>query len=928
MKIVKILLSALLIVSTLFFPRSTSYAEEKTSKDLSGEETDQVIISLKSEKAIAKLAAEDLNELETNDEEILVTAKVPDGRTLDDFIKELESNPDVEYVEPDHMLDITYTPNDPYLSYQYHHDRINSKKAWDRTKGSSDVKVAVLDDGFDTNHEELRYQIHSNYSTASTFSTNDHGTHVSGIIGASMNNSTYGSGVAPDSQLVLIDVFETDRAYTSDIITGIYIAVDVDADIINMSLGGYYYNSSFDAAVQYAHNNGLVIVAAAGNDAVNIPMYPASYNNVISVGSTDNYDSRSYFSNYGTTIDIVAPGSNIWSTLPYGKFGGMSGTSMASPIVAGVAALIKSNEPNLSNIEIENRLIETAVDLGGAGYDIYYGHGKVDAATALKILNIKAPSIEPVYENSIEIRGYLNHHVENATINVYKEGIIATQTNYYGNSEFRIPIPQQKGGVILQVKIVDVYGNVSEVKKVTVKDVTAPTSPTVNEVTDKATSVTGTAEIGSSITVKAGTTVLGKATTTAEGKYSVTIAKQKAGTKLTVTATDSAGNVSEVKQVTVKDVTAPNKPVVDTITAKSTYLTGKAEAKSVIEVKKLNQVIGTITTDVNGNFKVEIPVQTVGTTLAITATDGAGNKSEETRVIVEKYIPSEVKRISGVDRYLTATSIAKTGWEKSDVVVLATGIDFPDALAGGPLAYMHNAPILLTQPTKLNADTKSEIIRLKAKKVIILGSTGAVSAGIEKELKAMGLSVERIGGENRFETAALIAKKLPSSKVVISNGFNFPDVLSVSAYASKNGIPILLTRTDQLPEETKQGLVGKTSSIVIGGTGVISNQVQGQLPSPKRYGGVDRYSTASEVVKNLEMGTDIAYVATGTNFPDALAGSVLAAKNNANILLVKANTIPDPTKTLLKNFEDFAIFGGSGAVSDKIKQELYDSLLQ
>ena len=155
MKIVKILLSALLIVSILFFPRSTSYAEEKTSKDLNGEETDQVIISLKSEKAIEKLVAEDLNELETNDEEILVTAKVPDGRTLDDFIKELESNPDVEYVEPDHMLDITYTPNDPYLSYQYHHDRINAKKAWDRTKGSSDVKVAVLDDGFDTNHEEL-----------------------------------------------------------------------------------------------------------------------------------------------------------------------------------------------------------------------------------------------------------------------------------------------------------------------------------------------------------------------------------------------------------------------------------------------------------------------------------------------------------------------------------------------------------------------------------------------------------------------------------------------------------------------------------------------------------------------------------------------------------------------------------------------------
>ncbi|WP_146249635.1 Ig-like domain-containing protein, partial [Psychrobacillus insolitus] len=351
-------------------------------------------------------------------------------------------------------------------------------------------------------------------------------------------------------------------------------------------------------------------------------------------------------------------------------------TSMASPIVAGVAALIKSNEPNLSNIEIENRLIETAVDLGGAGYDIYYGHGKVDAAAALKILNIEAPAIEPVYDDSTEIRGYLNQHVENATINVYKEGIIATQPNYYGNSEFRIPIPQQEGGVILQVEIIDVYGNVSEVKEVTVKDINAPTSPIVNEVTDKATSVTGTAEIGSSISVKAGTTVLGTATTTNEGKYSVTIAKQKAGTKLTVTATDSAGNVSEVKEVTVKDVTAPTLPTVNEVTETSTSVIGIAEAGSTVIVKVGTTVLGTATTTTEGKYSVTIAKQKAGTKLTVIATDSAGNVSEVKEVTVKDVTAPTLPIVNEVtDKATSVTGTAEIGSSitvKAGTTVLGT----------------------------------------------------------------------------------------------------------------------------------------------------------------------------------------------------------------------------------------------------------------
>nr|WP_286170832.1 cell wall-binding repeat-containing protein [Bacillus sp. NTK071] len=299
-------------------------------------------------------------------------------------------------------------------------------------------------------------------------------------------------------------------------------------------------------------------------------------------------------------------------------------------------------------------------------------------------------------------------------------------------------------------------------------------------------------------------------------------------------------------------------------------------------------------------------------------------ENEAYRFKISTSTSSTVTRLEGPNRYDTAVAISKKGWSTSNTVILTTGINFPDALAGAPLAYKENAPILLTQQNKLTEVTKTELKRLKAKKVIILGSDDVVSKSINTTIKGMGISTERIGGKDRYETAALIAKKLYSSKAVLAYGLNFPDALAIAPYAARNGIPILLTKTDSLPTYTKTALKGKSSAIIVGSSDVVSKKVESSLSvsSVKRYGGDNRYDTAKLIIENLKLGTNSAYVATGLNFPDALAGSALAAKHNAPILLVNGNKMPDSTKSLISKYKSFTLLGGSDVVGNEIKKIL------
>jgi len=289
-----------------------------------------------------------------------------------------------------------------------------------------------------------------------------------------------------------------------------------------------------------------------------------------------------------------------------------------------------------------------------------------------------------------------------------------------------------------------------------------------------------------------------------------------------------------------------------------------------------------------------------------------------------------VDRVYGSNRSGTAVAISQEGWETSDYVVLARGDEFADALAGVPLAYSLDAPILLTHSAILTASTKQEIIELNAKNVIILGGKGAISKAVEDELISMGLTVDRISGANRNDTASQIALRMKAAgtyngKIFVANGLDFPDAMAASAYAAKLGYPILLSLPDRIPVSTQTAIdeLSPEAAYIAGGTAVISNAVMGNLPSPKRLSGPNRYATATALAEEFKPGNVKYYVATGFDFADAIAGGVLAAKNDAGLLLV-SRIVPAPVIEYIADYPVYyaTIFGGTGAVNTYIENEL------
>ncbi|WP_165998575.1 cell wall-binding repeat-containing protein [Bacillus sp. Cs-700] len=310
---------------------------------------------------------------------------------------------------------------------------------------------------------------------------------------------------------------------------------------------------------------------------------------------------------------------------------------------------------------------------------------------------------------------------------------------------------------------------------------------------------------------------------------------------------------------------------------------------------------------------------------SVQAVDSAGNESKDGPTVTVKTKLHDILRVKGSDRFGTASAVSEHTYDTATTVLIARGLDFPDALAGSPLAYQLKAPILLAGKSSLPDQTVDEIKRLNASKAIILGGSGAVSESVRDQLKKLGLDVERISGKDRFETAAEIAKRMdPAKKAVVAYGMNFPDALAIAPYAAEHGYPILLANTTKLPAVTKSALRGMNETIVVGGTGVISKAVVDQLQNPTRYSGKNRFGTAADIVNRLYMETNMTYFANGMGFADALTGSVAAAKNHAPLYLVEKNRIPDETKQLINNrhSESYVLLGGTGAISLDVENQL------
>lgn len=294
-----------------------------------------------------------------------------------------------------------------------------------------------------------------------------------------------------------------------------------------------------------------------------------------------------------------------------------------------------------------------------------------------------------------------------------------------------------------------------------------------------------------------------------------------------------------------------------------------------------------------------------------------------------KVLAVTTQRLQGSNRYGTAIDISKSGWQHSDNVILATGSNFPDALSAAPLAKQLNAPILLVGKT-LDGALSTELIRLNAKNVFIVGGEGVVSKSIKEQLEENHLTVTRLSGNNRYETSLNIANYIVQkfnvgNEIVIATGEGFPDALSIAPIAANKGMPIILSPKDEFPNSAKKFITDNKviKAFVIGGTGVISNKVMQQLPSPERVWGADRFMTNVSILNKFanDISFDKAYLATGNNFPDALAGSALAPKTSSPIILVDKTlsiSTADYINLKLPSINQLCVLGGEGVVPQSV----------
>mgnify|MGYP002344172191 CR=1 FL=1 len=348
---------------------------------------------------------------------------------------------EIEYTQNNNIYKLDYVPNDEYVNKQWALNTTKAFEAWDITKGSKNVLIAIIDTGIDYLHPDLNKNLYVNEaedlnkngvldsedingidddnngftddvigwdftdrvgfpfsSTGGDYIDWDnnpmdeygHGTWVAGVIGAVSNNGEGITGLVPNTSMLNIRAFDpTGNGEEDDAAAGILYAVEMGAKVINMSFGDVNFSLVLRDVIRFAYDNGVVLIASAGNSSSNQPHYPSSYPEVISCGATDNNDYLASFSNTGSTIDLVAPGVNLYTTDRNSGYREFSGTSSSAPVVTSAAALLLSLE-NFNPEEIKQILKSTAVDLGSSGWDEKFGAGRIDILSAV---SIKAPAI-------------------------------------------------------------------------------------------------------------------------------------------------------------------------------------------------------------------------------------------------------------------------------------------------------------------------------------------------------------------------------------------------------------------------------------------------------------------------------------------------------------------------------------------------------
>jgi len=804
---------------------------------------------------------------------------VPVGMDAVEYAERLAQLPGVTYAEPDWPVRALWTPDDPYFTattdpMQWAPARIQASEAWDVARGDG-VVIAVIDSGVDMDHPDLAAKIDA--ASGWDFVEDDavpddeygHGTHCAGIAAAVTDNASGIAGIAPGATIMPVRVLDENGDGSMSLLAdGIDWAVEHDADVVSLSLGGTYGTETLQQAVSRALHAGVVVLAASGNSGRSV-LYPAAYQGVIAVGATGPDDARASYSCYGPELDVVAPGgttvAKVWSTVPPLSEGGAlydykSGTSMAGPHVAGLAALLLGERPGLIPDAVEWLIEQSALDLGAEGRDDYYGAGIVQARDTLDLMLSDVAS--PV--------------------------TTATVTGD-GGPEVRFTFGRSDEGLGIAATFVEVGGSVEDVT--------------------------------SSFTLRT------------PGVHDVTF-----------WSTDRAGNVEEPQTVTVtvSDVIAP----VTTADVRASYLRSAVITLSATDV-------GSGVADTY--YRLDGSPEATGTTVAVSdygthtleywSVDLSANRETTRTATFEITGLPELSRVAGPDRYATALAASRSAYADGacSTVLIASGADYPDALGAAALAGVLDAPILLTRPGGLPDGVLDEIRRLGASRVLIIGGPPAVSEGVAEGLSRTGLAVERVAGPNRYATARAVAARCGAEgggspgRVVLVRGDSFADALSVAPIGFAMHYPILLTRTDALPAETRVAIIesGAGEVLIVGGTPAVSEDVAREvagLPGleVRRVAGADRYETAvlvaeSAVAMGWSQPNEIG-ITTGTNFPDALAAGPVTGRGGGVVLLTRPDVLPAGVRSFIAGAlapeSPIRIFGSPAAVSDGVAATL------
>lgn len=836
---------------------------------------------------------------------------------LRDAVSVLDSSP-LSTVVDDPYANVS---SDSSVENQWWLYSVNAFDAWDYARCDNSVTVAVIDTGINFDHTDLKDNIdtiHAYDAYADEPLTENaqqgHGTHVAGIVAAQANNAFQFAGVSYNANILPINVFYYDSAdddwyaSTSTLVKAYTYLKDLvesdalsDLHVINMSLGGYGALDTTDRAletlIEEMNQLGVMTVCAGGNGDSNnnpltTPSYPADFEACVSVISLQSNDARSTWSDYNAYKDISAPGQYIWSTYVSESDSRrrLSGTSMASPLVAGIAALLFASEPDMSVADAKQTLYSTAVDLGTSGWDEYYGWGKVDAAAALESL-----------------RG---------------ANILGQFDNLYVTQQVQLEA--------------ELYTNLSDDPAQNTTWAWSVDNPAIASIDEN-----------------------GVLTALSQGSVTVTVTAE-ADSTVTGTATYTVRPIALQSEVEIQSLPDSLSVSWEAAPAASGYELYRAQGNTadwqkIADIDASEAVEGAfsyadtqVSVAVPYYYKV-IPYGMLGDTLV---------EGTESNTVVAMY-KNVITSLEGATRYETMGKIvdlytAERTIDGSAVgtVILATADNYPDALAASSLAGVQQAPIILVSEDELGSVARASLTSIAPTKVFVIGGEAAISAQIVDEVKELlpASSIRRLSGDTRERTALAIyddAKGSWGTTAIIASSKSYADALSISSYAYATKSPILLIDPDSsglsplVSQRLRAGFkTGDfTRVIIVGGAAAVSEDVEQQISvitaDVDRWAGETRYETsqviAQEAVSEGTLDAGEVGIATGENFPDALAaGPLLGFQKNPLLLMGDTNAGRSALSGFLTDnvvdIDRVTFFGGTGAVSQSLRQDVVSIL--